>query len=60
MRIFSCRDVRDESLFLAVEVNEHKGGEHKNANDSVTTESRFRAEVCDEQACENCESLIDV
>lgn len=50
MRIFCCRNVRDETLFFAVEVYEHKSGKHKNANDSVAAESCLRSEVGDKQA----------
>lgn len=48
MRILSCWDVGDEASLLTVEVNEHKGGGHKDADDAIATESRFRAEVGDE------------
>lgn len=48
MRILSCWDVGDEASLLTVEVNEHKGGGHKDADDAIATECRFRAEVGDE------------
>lgn len=47
MRIFSCWDIWDET-FRAIEVNEHKGGKHEDANDAVASESGFWAKVRDE------------
>lgn len=50
MRIFGRRNVGNKALLLAVEVDEHKRGKHKNANDSIAAESRLRAEVGDKQS----------
>lgn len=54
MRIFCRRNVRDEALFLAVEVYEHKRGKNKDANDSIATECCLRPEVGDKQATNDC------
>lgn len=50
MWVFGCWDVGNEALFFAVEVDEHKGGENKDWNDSVATECRFWSEIGDKQA----------
>lgn len=41
MGIFSGWNVRDETMFSTIEVYENEGGEYKNADDSVATESCF-------------------
>lgn len=53
MRIFGRWNVGNKALFLTVEVDEHKSDKHKNANDSITTESCLRSKVGDKQTTNN-------
>jgi hypothetical protein len=48
--ILCRRDVGDEALLLSVEVYEHKGDKHEDADHTVAAESCFRAKVGDKQA----------
>lgn len=53
MRIFRYRNIRNESLLFPVEINEHKCGQHQNANDSVASKCGRTTEISHKNAAKD-------